>query len=376
MDTTQAVSKRVMTNRAIAHRAIAMATFVALAPPPLAHAGVFGSLGNFDTVNDTGHTAHGFEIELEGIDRSQITDVFGLNRNFGTPSPGDVERYGVPTVGDLLDGTGKVIGAKVTYMAGFSAGAWSAGTASGVFNTPGESCWRFGNVGYPNVPCDHFGVSTVGSPTRTTYSWLVETAAPGVLAAAGVAIPSVTFTPPPPPAPAQPQAPVVAVIQAQKVDLQVPQNNAFWVKIVQTTLPENVGLNDLLGGHHAFENPHVAALGEVPETEIEWQVLQPGFVDEVSKSIDLKGNPALAIRFEFYKYQGSFDGEGLVDPTPSQSPHGNVLNQWVGNYVGEQIAGFNAVQAVPEPASWAMALFGLLTLGAWRRRRRVAASAR
>src|SRR5690349_22592053 len=50
---------------------------------------------------------------------------------------------------------------------------------SGVFNTPGESCWTFGNVGYPNVPCDHFGVSTIGSPTRTTYSWLVESATPG-----------------------------------------------------------------------------------------------------------------------------------------------------------------------------------------------------
>ncbi|CAN5880315.1 hypothetical protein BH11PSE8_BH11PSE8_27930 [soil metagenome] len=348
--------------------ASAVVTLGAMALPTLAHAGVFGSLANFDTVNDTGRTAHGFEIELEGIDRSQITDVFGLNRNFGTPSPGDVERYGLPTVGDLLDGTGKVIGAKVTYMAGFSAGVWNAGTASGVFNTPGESCWSFGNVGYPNVPCDHFGVSTLGSPTRTTYSWLVETATPGVLAAANVAIPSVTFTPPPPPLPAQPPAPVVAVIQAQKVDLQVPQNNAFWVKIVQTTLPENVGLNDLMGGHHAFENAGVAALGDKAETEIEWQVLQPGFVDEVSKSIDLKGDPALAIRFEFYKYLGSFDGEGLVDPTASQTPHGNVLNQWVGNYVGEQIAGFNAVQAVPEPATWAMALLGLTTLGVWRRR--------
>lgn len=326
-------------------------------------------LGHFDVVNDTGQTAHGFEIELEGITQSQISDVFGLNRNFGTASPGDVERYGIPTVGDLRDGVGNVIGAKVTYMASYVNGAWSTGTASGVFNTPGESCWSFGNVGYPNVPCDHFGVSTFGSPTRTTYSWLVESPTPGVLVAANVAIPSVTFTPPPPPAPGQPPAPVVAVIQAQQVDPVVPQNNAFWVKIVQTTLPENVDLNELMGGHHPFENPDVAALDETPEIEIEWQVLQPGFVDEVSKAVNLNGDPSMVIRYEFFKYLGRFDDEGLVDPLTEQIPQGNTLNEWVGSYVGEQVAGFNAVQAaVPEPETYALMLGGLAMLG-WRRLR-------
>jgi hypothetical protein len=345
---------------------------VLLASPGLSNASAtFGSLANFDTVNDTGSTAHGFEIELEGITQAEITDVFGLNRNFGTASPGDVERYGLPTVGDLVDATGKVIGAKVTYMASYTNGAWSASTASGAFSTPGESCWSFGNIGYPNVPCDHFGVSTVGSPTKTTYSWLVEGNAPGTLTAANVAIPSVTFTPPPPVAPGQVQAPVVAAIQAQQVDALVPQNNAFWVKIVQTTLPDNVDLNELMGGKNAFQNDKVAALNEAPETEIEWQVLQPGKVDEVSKAINLNGDPALAVRFEFYKYLGTFDGEGLVDPSVAETPVGNTLNASVGDYVGEQIAGFNAVQAVPEPATGALMAGGLAAL-AWLRRRQSA----
>ena len=299
--------------------------------------------------------------------RAQL-DGFGLNRNFGTPSPGDVERYGLPTVSDLLDGTGKIIGSRVTYMAVYSNGVWSAGTASGVFNTPGESCWSFGNVGYPNVPCDHFGVSTIGSPTRTTYSWLLESS-PGVLSANNVAIPSVAFTPPPPVPPGQPAAPVVAVFQAQKVDPVDPRSNAFWVKIVQTSLPENVDLNELMGGHNPFENPGVAGLHDKPETEIEWQVLQPGFVDEVSKDLNLNGDPSAVIRLEFYKYKGSFDDEGLVDPTGVQTPVGNTLNEFVGDYVGEQIAGFNAVQAVPEPSSYAMMLGGLALLALVRTRR-------
>jgi hypothetical protein len=340
--------------------------------PLAAQAATFGSLANFDVVNDTGQTAHGFEIDLEGINKGDITDVFGLNRNFGTASPGDVERYGLPVVNDLLDAGGKVIGAKVIYSASYSGGVWSASTASGVFNTPGESCWSFGNVGYPNVPCDHFGVSTLGNPTRTTYSWLLEGATPGTLQAANVAIPSVSFTPP---APAQPQAPVVAVIQAQQV-LPQPQANAFWVKIVQTELPENADLNELMGGHHAFENPAVAALNDKGETEIEWQVLQPGKVDEVSKALDLKGQPAVVVRYEFFKYLGRFDDDGLVDPKQDQFPVGNVLNQYVGDYVGEQVAGFNAVQVVPEPSVALLALGGLLAVRVTRRGRRAGQSAR
>jgi hypothetical protein len=353
------------------HKLNTLAASLALAALPLAAGATstFGSLANFDTVNDTGHTAHGFEIELEGIDKSRISDVFGLNRNFGTPSPGDVERYGLPVVSDLFNASNQVIGSKVTYMASYTGGSWSAATASGSFNTPGESCWAFGNVGYPNVPCDHFGVSTVGTPTRTTYSWLVEGVTPGTLVAANVAIPSVVFTPP-----VAAGAPVVAVIQAQRVDPVVVQNNAYWVKIVQTNLPDNADLNELLGGHHAFENPLIAGLDDKPEVEIEWQVLQPGRVDEVSKAVNLNGDPSTVIRYEFFKYLGTFDDEGLVDPTAAETPHGNALNASVGNYVGEQIAGFNAVQAVPEPQTWLSMAGGLALIG-WLRLRRQRAAA-
>lgn len=100
-------------------------------------------------------------------------------------------------------------------------------------------------------------------------------------------------------------------------------------------------------------------------------MLQPGFVDEVSKAVDPKGDPSVVIRYAFFKCKGSFDGEGLVDLTPSQTPVGNQLNEFVGDYVGEQIAGFNAMQTpVPEPASAATLMAGLavgLVLGVRRR---------
>src|SRR5947209_17748771 len=43
---------------------------------------LFGSLSNFDVLNDTGQVAHGFEIELDGI--NSIGGSFDANR-YGAP---------------------------------------------------------------------------------------------------------------------------------------------------------------------------------------------------------------------------------------------------------------------------------------------------
>ena len=131
------------------------------------------SLGNFDVVNDTGHTAHGFEIEIEDSSYDHpgvISSIFGLDRNFGVPAA-SVERYGAPSV-EYIAG----FGARITYRATFANGTWNVGTQSGVFNNAGDSCWTLGGVGYPNIPCDHFGIGTYGNPAKTSYSWLLETA--------------------------------------------------------------------------------------------------------------------------------------------------------------------------------------------------------
>ena len=77
--------------------------------PSVATAAVIGFLGNFDVINDTGQTAYGFEIELEGLHSSDITDVFGgPGRGFPTGRGFDpatsVERYGAPTVTEYTNG--------------------------------------------------------------------------------------------------------------------------------------------------------------------------------------------------------------------------------------------------------------------------------
>ena len=101
-------------------RSCAVAVAVSMAiTPGVGAASVFGSLGNFDVINDTGFTAHGFEIDLEGLHSSDITDTFGgAGRGFPSGRGFDpltsVERYGSPTITEYSNGS--TFGTKITYQ--------------------------------------------------------------------------------------------------------------------------------------------------------------------------------------------------------------------------------------------------------------------
>ncbi|MBN8494571.1 MAG: PEP-CTERM sorting domain-containing protein [Burkholderiales bacterium] len=354
---------------------------------PLAPAGAatFGSLANFDVVNDTGHTAYGFEIEIEDSlydHAGTISSVFGYDRVFSFISndPGAVVRYGKPTI-EYIAG----FGARITYGGSFGANF----TPSAPFATGGESCWPGANTNWRATSCDHFGVSTYGSPAKTTYRWLLDDGS-GSLVKQVVGVPAVNIVYTPPAAPnLPPPAPPVIQLQAQDLgqgadNVQHNQNNAFWVKIIKTELSDNVHLNDLLGGNHPGARPEIAGLDG--ETEIEWQPLQLGMVDEVTKSLD-SPKPSVVYKFQFFDYLGRFDDDGYVDPQSGKKPgQENQMPQIDGDgqafvmiggqrrnlsFVGQQIAGFNANEVapppVPEPQTWALMLAGLLGL-VWRGR--------
>jgi hypothetical protein len=61
-----------------------LAALLILAPAPMLKASEsYGTLNNFDTVNDTGEECHGFEIELEDMHSSDISHTYNYN-HYGT----------------------------------------------------------------------------------------------------------------------------------------------------------------------------------------------------------------------------------------------------------------------------------------------------
>lgn len=362
----------------------ALVALLALAPGVCSGAaGIFGSLGNFDTVNNTGKPAYGFEIAIEdpSFDHTKITSVFGYNRVFSfiSQDPGAVVRFGKPTITDIPG-----YGVTIVYGGTIGGSVFTPfNDPASPFSTSGESCWPGANAAWTANPCDHFGVSTYGNPAKITYSWLVDDGS-GNAAKAPVGVPPVTFVPINQP-PGEPPPAVQAVINAPVVEQPLPYKNAFWVKLTQTTLPENVDLGDLLIGEHPGHRDRIAALNEKPESEIEWYELQIGKVDEVSKELKPNGDPSVVINLKFYEYLGRFDDDGLVDPVKEQKPQvddkgiafvmlpdkDGILVRHDLVYVGQQVGGFNANELaapIPEPETYVMMTVGLGLIG-WQLRR-------
>lgn len=378
---------------------LALAAALAIAPD-IGAASVIGFLGNFDVINDTGSTAHGFEIELEGLHSSDITDTFGgAGRGFGTDrgfGAGSVERYGSPSITEYWNGA-VFGGTRVTYYGVFSGGSWDYGTPdvktlpSGTFATPGDNCWSGGGLSYnANTPCDHFGVGTSKNATKTTYTWLHDNGSGTLTGANGVvSLPAPVWNVIPaavaPGAPPEPPAAVIAQIQAPAPKIESQYGEAIWVKVFTTELEDNAALEELIGDNAIIKQAKQA------KTETEWQLLQvdprPGHEAagqlESGYGVPVGPNAASIIRrYEFYKYSGEYDPkthEALMtfnDSHPNDPSHlvpNSPDDLWVydstktvdlGTYIGAQNVAANiAIAAVPEPETYAMLLVGVGLIG-------------
>src|SRR5450755_3214486 len=73
-------------NKKLARTAkVALLAAMTIVPAMAQTTNLFGSLGNFDVYNDTGQDAHGFQIELDGVQAQQVPYTFNSTR-YGGPT--------------------------------------------------------------------------------------------------------------------------------------------------------------------------------------------------------------------------------------------------------------------------------------------------
>ena len=288
---------------------------------------LFGSLANFDVLNDTGQDAHGFEIEVQNVTLAQVAYTFNATR-YGASS-----RKTTPTGGVI-----------VRWAATYDPAAqqWSATTVTPASFQPtfGHSCVMTSIVG-----CDHYGIASLYySPAANTaaYYWLVEDPSnPGNLIRFGgptVQIPHPTVTVIPPLQAGNPPQVVFEIVVPPPPPPEVPKpalqfGDAKWVKVYKTEVQHQVALDELLAG-----NPVVPEDAGVVETA--WKLLQ--FNPHTNGNSGVlrnqgglgSGSKAVVRRYEFYKYGGTYDpldhkatcaGDGLCT-----APIGAELSDFIG----------------------------------------------
>ncbi|MBK6427420.1 MAG: cadherin-like domain-containing protein [Blastocatellia bacterium] len=313
---------------------LALSVIFIFSDPSIANAQItYGTLDNFDVINDTGGDCHGFEIELEGISVADVAYTFGA----------PYQRYGDPVVVPNASGTGVII----RYTASYDrARTWSATTP---FTAPVSSDTRSlvldrrgrGSGGkYYSCGCDHFGASLNASPTRTSYHWLVESS-PGVLSRFGssVPLPAPTWNVTPPAVPGA--QPIAAAVIAPPPPDAYEFGDAIWAKVFVTELPDGLQEDDL--NHMVIDDPDRDIVPDEPaEVEIEWVLLQASTENEGEQEFGGaaevgEGAEAVSRRFEFYAYTGVYDAE----THEARCDNPDVCPEAVGILIGTQNVAVN-----------------------------------
>ena len=331
---------------AMARVALVAFSFLALSSAS-AHASIaYGSVNNFDTVNDTGVPAYGFEIELDDIQSVDITYTFDWNH------------YGTPTITEDGTSTPGHTNVFVRYAAVNTNGGWSAYTAvpSGpIAPTQGH---QFTNPSV-NFGGEHFGVGYRRPASTVKYNWLIDNGSGALVHGppVNVATPTFTYIPPAGGAPAQVQAAIVPppppVLPATEF------GSAGWVKEIRTTSHSNneVKIGDLISPDPDYPEIKDWRNGEPDEVEVEWQILQIDYMSAnggangqlvgAPESLN-QGDEIVTRRYEFYEYVGPLDpdtGEAMAQAVGPDGIHGATTNAdlvVVGRYLGAQMSAYAA----------------------------------
>jgi hypothetical protein len=329
-----------------------MAGLLVLIPNRLQAGIAYGTINNFDTVNDTSNVCHGFEIELDDCRSQDITYCYSYN-HYGTPSIRQ-DTTSVPGHTNCF----------VRYAAVYANGVWSAYTAiptGPIAPTLGHS---FTNPG-TNFGGEHFGVGFYGNPSAIKYNWLLDDGTgqlvhgPPVL----VSTPVFSYYPPAAGLPGQ----VQAGVEPPQIEIQPAEGfgPASWVKSIRTTAHTNaaIQLRDLVSDDPSYRDDKTWRNGETSEVESEFDLLQQEFgssggghggggggggslsVTNAAEALPV-GDEVITRRYEFYAYAGPTDPtthEALAKKVSPDGVHG--INQYsntvvIGAYLGAQMSAY------------------------------------
>ncbi|MGZ8900222.1 MAG: InlB B-repeat-containing protein, partial [Limisphaerales bacterium] len=324
----------------------------------------YGTLNNFDCVNDTGVEAHGFEIELDDVRSTDITYTYDYNH------------YGIPKITqDNSDPAHPKVTIRYAAIKD-SSGNWSAFTAIPAGPISPTDGHQFTNPSI-NFGGEHFGVGYYGAPSAVRYHWLIDNGSGTLVAGPPVYIATPTFVYYPP-APAQAPQVQAVIVPPPPPELPVLQfGKGTWVKDINTTTHNagKVELKDLVDPDPEDPEAPNWANGEPAEVETEWRLLQTEFDNADNPKGVLEGVPqelpegdeVVTRRYEFYKYTGPMDaesGEAMADAVAEDGIHGvgsvtfndhidPITGEWVeatvalstvevvGEFIGAQMSGFD-----------------------------------
>ena len=326
----------------------------ALSPP--AHASIaYGSINNFDTVNDTGVVCHGFEIEIDDIHSKDITYTYDYNH------------YGIPKITeDNTDPLHPKVFIRYQSVKNLD-GTWASYTAIPAGPIPPTAGHQFTNPSL-NFGGEHFGAGFYGTPLAVKYNWLKDDGTGHLIhaGAVNIATPTFTYFPPIGAVAAQVQAAIVPPPPPAPPILEF--GAASWVKETKTSShnKNKVELKDLVSVDPNDPTAKNWKNGEPDEVEVEWQLSQTDFNavnggangEMVGAAEKLPNNDeVITRRYDFFKYVGPIDpdtGEALADTVGADGIHGVGIVSIngvdvdlskvivVGDYVGAQMAGFDA----------------------------------
>lgn len=337
-------------------RSVLLALTLSILALPLAAGAstAYGTLNNFDTVNDTGHECHGFEIEIEDAHSTDITYTYNYN-HYGTPKI--TEDNSIPAHPRVY----------IKYESKKNPdGTWAAFTAIPSGPISPTNGHQFTNPSV-NFGGEHFGVGYYGNPSSVRYFWLIDDGAGNLIRSGEVLIGTPTFNY----LPAANNA--VARVQAnieppEPVEVPVKEfGEPLWLKVTTTQTHNNneVELRDLVSDDPDDPNDKNWKNGEPDEVEVEWELLQTEFgkadggangMNEGKEEELPDGDEIITRRYDFFRYVGPIDaetGEAKAEKVGADDVHGEGIKTIndvevdlstvvvVGDYVGAQMAAFD-----------------------------------